>query len=382
MPKRRRDTPKTSKKKKKQKEEKEEGVVAAAPTAAPTADHTAEPTAVTALTFRVVVGGVDTDKVQVHADETTLYDLMDCVCELTNATGGDGVGEHTWILDVGADTNEGDMNIFDQYQQHVGPYDGWAEPHQISESKDDSTPLRNLPLAPGLLIRVMYDLGSTSFFRLVMDSSNTVSAATAKLLPRVVTETAAPAAVFLTDTELQASRAWRQKLEDKGETVFKFKRLYDDVEGVVAARPRMWSQLETDALQCLVMARTHKFTRAWNELLRDTMLFRTKSTCSGKWYAFKRRAEELDLLHGTKNYLYGIGDQPPAKTLQQAKVMLKAVRRLCLSTKLRSALDDLRRRFQRSGAFIPRKDQYRMWRAAGGSKREFIRLDFEYYTDP
>jgi len=381
MPKRR-SASRGGRKRKNRKSETAHAATAAATTIGPD---------VPALTFQVIIQGTPHKKVQVLTNDTTVYDLMDCCCRLTDATDNEGVDEHMWMLDVGANPNNGDEPDISNWSQssnisqHVGPFRHLAEEHQISESKEDSTPLQDLPLAPGLFIRVMYDMGSSSFFQLVLLSSELISAVTAESLPRAIVTAAddddddddSEPRPFLTDAEVQASVEYRRVVAEVGETAFKIGRRYGEGQ-VVAAQARIWSQLEKDALQHLVMAGTHKFTKAWNELLCHTMLFRSKSTLSAKWYKFQRDKALLDEMHGTTNWLYGIGDQPPAETLQRAKELLKQVRQMCLYKKPRRAVDDLRELYEKRGFFISRTQAFQMWQIAGGSEREFEQMNFDF----
>jgi hypothetical protein len=98
---------------------------------------------------------------------------------------------------------------------------------------------------------------------------------------------------------------------------------------MIKASGREWHQKEEDALTLLAMAGI-TFDNAWNELLQHTMLFRSKTSASGRYYKNKKETADLDMMHGTHNWLYGIGDMPQEKILEKAKLKLKGLRKVCL----------------------------------------------------
>ena len=264
------------------------------------------------LTFLIVHDDVPLTK-QIDMLETdTLYNLMEIICHQLKPGNIGSVHAHIWLV-----KNKGTRIL------HCGPQGGMG---YVEESPQTSSVLHELNLENGSQLDVQYDLGSSTCFSIVVVKKWMLSSlhADVKLLPRINEVQPLEGAAFLTDEEINISRTHRLLLETTPETEFSYSQ-----NKMIKASGREWHQKEEDALTLLAMAGI-TFDNAWNELLQHTMLFRSKTSASGRYYKNKKETADLDMMHGTHNWLYGIGDMPQEKILEKAKLKLKGLRKVCL----------------------------------------------------
>ena len=253
-------------------------------------------------------------QIQVREDNS-LFELMDAICTIwldkQERPGDGGVFDHMWQIDFAG-------------QSHCGAHE--CAELGIPETPEKSTSLSELPLKPVVsTLQVTYDFGSSTYFQIRVLSCSTVGAESAKKFPCEAPKRPADAP-FLTDSEIAASVAHRTLLETTAETEFSKRQ-----ERVIKAQSRPWSMREQNALHLVSMSGM-KFTAAWKALLQHTLLFRSKSTASQKFYGLRRDRRDYADEDDSK-----LTPAQKARALAQAKSLLRSVRLDCLAARPRVA---------------------------------------------
>lgn len=260
-----------------------------------------------ALTFEVVEYGV---RFQLSVNDT-VFGLMNTVCEywLDKRRHCDGdVYAHLWTI------SDRKSN-----RHYYGPHQLGSEKHETAEH---STPLNELMNPDGTfpVLSVVYDMGNTDVFELEMVKKSGVAAKTYAKLPRVLPKKREPVdAPILTAEEIVASEAYRTRVSEAQETEYS-----PAQECVIKANPHPWRFGEKQAISCLIKAGMG-FSKAWNQYLQHTLLFRTKGSASNMYYQMKKYYEKSNDASARE------------ERLRDARRVLRSVRKQCLETPLRFA---------------------------------------------
>lgn len=260
-----------------------------------------------ALTFEVVDHG---ERFQLSVDDT-VFGLMNAACEfwLTKRRRGDGgVYSHLWKV---SDCESG--------RHYYGPDHFSTKKHETS---NDSTPLRELMRLDSTfpVLSIEYDQGDTSYFQLEVVDHHEVDARTHAKLPRALPRVVEPVdSPILTAEEVSVSEAYRKRLSKTEETEYS-----PNQDCVIKANPHPWGHQEKQALSYLINAGVG-FSKAWNQYLQHTLLFRSKGSTTGMYYQTKKRSAKYCDVSAREQRLH------------DAKRVLRNVRKQCLATPLRFA---------------------------------------------